>query len=69
MGETDDDELKELHKKEYVTLSKLYSSMLTHFVNPPSNDESLLKSHDSASIPEYDEQIGEGNVIYPCSAD
>ena len=43
--------------------------MLTRFVNPPSNDESPLKSHDSASIPEYDEQIGEGNVIYPRSAD
>ena len=73
MGKTDDNDLKDLHKKEYVTLSGLYSTMLNRLVNPSStNNDSQLKSPNSSSISdnlEHDDEFLGSNVIRPRSAD
>ena len=60
MNETKDEDMKAIHKEEYVSLSRLHSSLLLKFVSPSVNvDEPTtpVKSHDSSFFPDHDDEI------------
>ena len=60
-----DNEMKDLHKKEYIALSSLYSSMLMQFVNPLLDSDlptKPIECLESASFPNHDYEIDGKNL-------
>ena len=60
-----DNEMKEMHKKEYIALSGLYSLMLMQFLNPLLGSNSPTKPiecPESTSFPNHDYEINGKNL-------